>query len=290
MLALKKAVSRIVENRSRSRKNALAKGDGPAARDPILRDFADRGYHVFRSYCDASELDRLRRRYLDDVGALPSQDGNIAMPFFDPQFMSRFFESNVWSALSTYGRAVYGRAPVLQIYPSIVVTKPTFSQGEFVRGTHRVPASYHTDYPSEMTVHIPLTDITAQTNHTRFCVGSHRAAKVSPRGTYAADATTPYEHVELFANAGDLLALDVTGIHRADVVQDSLRVMIQLKFTVPRYVIAASDIGKAAKHALASGAFVREQATFREDLEFAMRFAPAQQLDRSSLQLHLAAH
>ncbi len=247
-----------------------------------IREFADSGSYVFRSFCDKKEVDRLRARYLtQSTDALESNDGNVMVPFFDVVFISRFYQSAAWKMLSAYGQAVYGTEPVLQIYPSLILTKPTFTQEEFSGRKHNVPALFHTDYPTELTVHVPLTNITGDTTHTRFCAKSHRSLKVRPQSTYAPTMADQFNQVNLFANAGDLIAVDVTGIHRADIVRDSIRVMIQLKFTSPRYVLNGLDWSRRSIQARESKAFTNNSLVFEEDLRNSLIFENARMIDRA---------
>ena len=145
--AISSKMRQLLELRDRLRKRLLVnflKTHTP------LREFAESGYYVFRSFLDESEISRLKSRYLNQSYIThKSQDGNVAMPFFDVAFIRRFYESDTWKLLSKYGKAVYGSELMLQSYPLLVLTKPTFSQEEFSGKKHKVPALFHTDYPTE---------------------------------------------------------------------------------------------------------------------------------------------
>jgi hypothetical protein len=277
----------LLEPRDRLRKTIASQFSEEIPNIP-LREFADSGYHIFRSFCDETEIDRLKSRYLNQrCGAYESNDGNVSMPFFDIAFIKRFYESDTWRLLSMYGQVVYGSEPVLQVYPSIIITKPTFSQEEFSGRKHKVPALFHTDYPTELTVHIPLTDVTSDTNHTRFCNRSHRALRVQANRSYSETRANQYDQVHLLAEAGDLIAIDVTGIHRADVVRDSLRIMIQLKFTSPRYVLRGLDWSKPASRARESKVFTQSSMIIKEDLQGSFLFENARLVDRSIVRFYM---
>jgi hypothetical protein len=277
----------LLEPRDRLRKTITSQFSKEIPNIP-LREFADSGYYIFRSFCDEPEISRLKSRYLNQsCGAYKSNDGNVSMPFFDGAFIRRFYESATWKLLSTYGQAVYGSEPVLQIYPSIIITKPTFSQEEFSGQKHKVPAVFHTDYPTELTVHIPLTDVISDTNHTRFCTKSHRALRVQANRNYSETLANQFDQVHLLANTGDLIAIDVTGIHRADVVRDSIRVMIQLKFTSPRYVLHDLDWSKTASRARESKLFTQSSMVLKEDLQSSFLFENARLVDRSIVRFYM---
>ena len=276
----------ILDPRDRLRKTA-ATSFSKEIRGVPLRRFADNGFYVFRNFCEESEIFRLRSRYLC-LDNLSSNDDNLGVPFFDHSFMDRFYESSAWQMFSMYGRSVYGLEPVLQIYPSLIVTKPTFKQEEFSSKNHRVPAGFHTDYPTELTVHVPLAEISIETSHTRYCARSHRSLRVREQRRYdSSDVVDRFEHVHLLANAGDMIAIDVTGIHRADVVRDSVRIMIQLKFTSPRYLLKGIDWSAAGTKARASRAFTENTAVFEEDLESSFLFNNARGINRDAVRSFL---
>tara|TARA_B100000795_G_scaffold256358_1_gene228714 strand:+ start:2321 stop:3244 length:924 start_codon:yes stop_codon:yes gene_type:complete len=156
-------------------------------------------------------------------------EGNISFPFYNKELHNLLFESEFLDYLNMYYDLVYGKKPVLQQMPTLVVTKPKMNQVNFLLGNHNFPATWHTDYLTEFTIHIPLVDINSETNHTKYLKGSHTNFLIPPLGAIKVDETN---NINCFAKAGDALFIDVDGWHRGHLEKGSFRAMIQLKYTI----------------------------------------------------------
>ena len=122
-----------------------------------------------------------------------------------------------------------------------MVTNSLIQEKSFNEKIHKIPAFFHTDYPTEVTIHIPLTDITPKTPRTMYLDGSSMDSFVRPMKKYdARKVVNKFKTSELFAKAGDALVIDVTGIHKA-VIEPQPRIMIQLKFTSGRNILTKLD-------------------------------------------------
>jgi hypothetical protein len=174
------------------------------------------------------------RRYDISPGNFKADEGNYSWPIMNRELHGFLESDELLGILTGYFKGVYGKMPVLQTIPSVVVTKPSLEQQDFIHGKHRFPAVWHTDYPTEFTVHIPLCEINASTPHTKYIETSHRHLSGGhARAQPDADTSPDYKDkkvAECFAEPGDAILLDVTGLHRAQLTC-MYRALIQLKYT-----------------------------------------------------------
>ena len=111
--------------------------------------------------------------------------------------------------------------------------------------------------------------------------------RVQPNRSYGENLANQFDQVHLLANAGDLIVIDGNGIHRADVVRDSTRVMIHLKFTSPRYVLRGLDFSKLVSRSRESKFFMQSSIVLKEDLQSSFLFDNARMIDRSLVQFFM---
>ena len=161
-------------------------------------------------------------------------EGNYSWPVID-ETLHKFLESkSLNKLLDDYFRLAYRGRPVLQIVPNIVITKPSISPEKFVHGKHGFPAVWHTDYPTEFTIHIPLSEIDNSTPHTQYLETTHRMPASGAARTMTDDEVSVEYAKKIkarcFSSVGDALLMDVTGVHKAQ-LNNKWRAMIQLKYT-----------------------------------------------------------
>ena len=156
-------------------------------------------------------------------------EGNISFPFYNNDLHNLLFNSDFLDYLNSYYELVYGKKPVLQTMPTLVVTKPDMNQSGFSTSKHNFPAVWHTDYLTEFTIHIPLVNINNKTNHTKYLLKSHTNFFPPPVGATKVDEIN---NINCFADIGDALFIDVDGWHRGHLEKGSFRAMIQLKYTI----------------------------------------------------------
>lgn len=156
-------------------------------------------------------------------------EGNISFPFYNKDFHNLLFNSDFLGYLNSYYDLIYGKKPVLQTMPALIITKPEMYQHNFSSTNHNFPAVWHTDYLSEFTIHIPLVEINSKTNHTKYLLKSHTNFLIPPVGT---TKVNEINNTNCFADIGDTLFIDVDGWHRGHLEKGSFRAMIQLKYTI----------------------------------------------------------
>ena len=173
--------------------------------------------------------------------------GNIFFPFYNKEFHDILFNSNFLDYLNIYYYLVYGKKPVMQQMPSLVITKPDINQLDISHGKSNFPAVWHTDYLTEFTIHIPIVDINSKTNHTKYLNGSHTNFFAPPVGAVKVNETN---NTNCFARAGDALFIDVDGWHRGHLEKGSFRAMIQLKYTIGNDQLTYNPNNIKSKNAL----------------------------------------
>ena len=156
-------------------------------------------------------------------------EGNISFPFYNNELHDLLCKSDFLDYLYSYYELVYGKKPVLQTMPTLVVTKPDMNQSGFSSSRHNFPAVWHTDYKTEFTIHIPLVNINGKTNHTKYLLKTHTNFFPPPVGATKVDEIN---NINCFADIGDALFIDVDGWHRGHLEKGSFRAMIQLKYTI----------------------------------------------------------
>jgi hypothetical protein len=173
--------------------------------------------------------------------------GNVFFPFYNKEFHDILFNSNFLDYLNMYYYLVYGKKPVMQQMPTLVITKPDINQLDISHGKSNFPAVWHTDYLTEFTIHIPIVDINSKTNHTKYLNGSHTNFFAPPIGAVKVNETN---NTNCFARAGDALFIDVDGWHRGHLEKGSFRAMIQLKYTIGNDQLTYNPNNIKSKNAL----------------------------------------
>lgn len=206
-----------------------------------MKGFFSSGFKIVENIISQDTHAKLSDDYFIRAQCFSSTNSNISIPVLQKDFLKSIdYDSEALGYVKEYFRAFYRAEPHLQQVPKIIVTNPDIGHEEFDEARHRIPAFYHTDYPSELTIHIPLTEINEKTPRTLYLKGSHLSAAVRPMKKYTDCASlSSFEAVELFANPRDAIMIDVTGVHKA-VLSASLRIMIQLKYTAGNDILNAN--------------------------------------------------
>lgn len=206
--------------------------------DIILQDLTNKGFANYESLLDSQKLIYLREQYGLIKENFTKFDSNISLPFVNSTILKRLdYGTELGQLIKKFFHICYKITPVLQSLPHIIVTNSLIKQDSFNEKIHRIPAFFHTDYPTEVTIHIPLTDITAKTPRTMYLNGSAMDSFIRPMKKYDAKRVVDkFKSSELFAKAGDALVIDVTGVHKA-VIEPKPRIMLQLKFTSEKNIL-----------------------------------------------------
>jgi len=205
-----------------------------AGTNPDLSHLLEKGWCNLGGVSNTSFCQYMKQKYpLSDDTFLPCE-GNIAWPVMDDQIRDILCNTTFRECITDYFYCAYREIPILQMVPTITVTKPNITQEEYKHGFHAFPGAWHTDYPTEMGVHIPVNDITTQTTHTKYIETSNRVA-LEPDGlllndSFMEETYGPNCIVQCLAKAGEVLIMDTTGFHRAELNVEP-RIVLQFKFT-----------------------------------------------------------
>ena len=207
------------------------------------------GFVKFTNGIDHSLLTKWSEDYgIKKSNFLPT-NGNISVPFFNAEMHALLTGSNLIDLLKDYFVQMYGVPPMLQMVPTLVITHPNVEQQTYIKGVQNFPAHWHYDYPSEFTIHIPLTKITIETTHTKYIKRSHLSLLSSPP---TETSVLKDQIVSCFSVPGDVILFDVDGSHRAQLEVKGFRALIQLKFTAGNDIldIKSFSIPKMQKNIL----------------------------------------
>jgi len=198
------------------------------------------GCYVNKNAIPTELITKICKRYFIKKGNFISVNKNLSFPILDPAFLEFISSTNFNSIINNYFQTLYDSLPILQIFPAIVITNPQINQNQYRSDDENIniPGGLHIDYPTEFTIHIPLVEINEKTPHTVYVnksctniffneliirIGN---TKLKNKLLQIAKINT----VPLFASPGDLIMLDVTGLHRAE-IKPAFRAFIQLKYT-----------------------------------------------------------
>ena len=245
----KESIAKVVR-RSRAIRKLRSRVDSCPELNDLL-ELLKSGFLRFRDRIDEDLISTCKDRYGIKESNFTRTDGNITFPFFNAGIHDLLENSALIDVLEDYYRWMYGSPPILQIIPTLVVTYPSIPQRDFVQGAHNFPASWHVDYGSEFTIHIPLEEISDKTPHTRYIAGSHTSL-LRPATKRGYDSHKRV--ISCFAAPGDALMVDVDGWHRGHLEAHGFRAMIQLKFTTGNDQLSAKALSgpKAERNALRS--------------------------------------
>ena len=222
----KESIPKVVRKRRAIRRLRSRVDSSPESNN--LLELLDSGFLRFVNCLDHGLIGSWKDRYGIKESNFLRAEGNISVPFFNAEMDGLLANGALIDLLREYYRWMYGSPPILQMIPSLVVTYPNIDQKDFSLGAHNFPASWHVDFRSEFTIHIPLEEISDKTPHTRYCAGSHTSLlRTAKRGHDSHERV-----VSCFGAPGDALMLDVEGWHRGQLEGHGFRAFIQLKFTL----------------------------------------------------------
>ena len=202
--------------------------------DPETNKFLMNGFVIKNNCFELSAAQNIVDQYRLHASSFTRSDQNLSWPCLSKEVIELFLRSQYRETIDRYFRVMYGCMPVLQKVPSIVVTYPLLDQINALEPKEKFPAQWHTDYPQEFSVHIPLTVIDESVTHTVYVGGSARDLLIQPQQVvsdeYISQRYNKQRIHRMVAEPGDVIFLDVTGYHRAN-LRFGMRAMIQLKYT-----------------------------------------------------------
>jgi len=223
-------------NQFQSRKNHLQ-----SDLDTLLED----GFFRMANTIGMETIEQWKNDYGIKKENFEPRDGNLGFPFYNEEMHRLITNSRIKNLLFDFFSTIYGKTPVLQIIPHLVIAYPNISHQDFSPDKNNFPAAMHVDYPYEFTIHIPLTKITDLTSHTKYISGSHLFFSTP---SYRNRNLQSQKLVSCYANPGDVLFLDVDGWHRAELVKTSFRAIIQLKFSAGNNLLFFQKTDKLVKN------------------------------------------
>lgn len=204
--------------------------------DENLKQLLYNGKIVLKNIISKDVIEKLNSDYAIGPENFKVAGSNISFAIFNKELFDIVQNPYLKELIGNYFFSVYGKKPVMQCIPYLLIVKPNIDQNEFEYGKNNIPGVWHTDYYSEFSVHIPLFPVSSKTTHTCYALKSHVSPKSMPQYGWpeATNETVKnwgFEIEHCYAENGDLLLFDVTGIHRAEILRKSFRAMIQLKYT-----------------------------------------------------------
>lgn len=114
-------------------------------------------------------MNRQLSKYICNFENIPNMDTNLDLLFLALALWINF-HSECYKNVIRHGKSIYGQKLILQKNSRPCITKPTFTQSEHSLINHDVPAKFHSDFPTEISVLVPFTPLTKETNHTSIAL------------------------------------------------------------------------------------------------------------------------
>lgn len=203
-----------------------------------LYKFLDKGFLIQNAFLDQKELNYIIREYLNlnNINDNNYYDFNLSIPFFDQKIIEKIISSNLFQVIKKFYSLTCNSKIFFQQIPFIVITKPSIDQSLANEKT-RIPARFHTDYPSEISLQIPLINQLNYTPHTLYLEKTNRDLKFKCMSNYDEKSLKDYNKVKLLGHEGDAILIDTQGVHRANLFKNSLRIMLFFKFSSKKNIL-----------------------------------------------------
>lgn len=119
----------------------------------------------------------------------------------------------------------YGRSPVMRNNPLIQFIKATEDTEHDM-----LNSNWHVDHLHQVSMMLLLSEVTEQTMHMEYAVGSHRGLKLE--GYYDdKQIRSQFPILKLTGKPGTLYMFDTAGVHRANYLPNTSRKILHLNFT-----------------------------------------------------------
>lgn len=230
------------------------------------------GYDFHEKILTHEDINFIIKKYINKYKLDNDQtfDYNLTFPFFDEKIMKKILSSEIIKKINSFFQKVYNLKPVLQQSPLIIITKPSI-QNEDMNKSVKIPADYHTDYPTEMAIHIPLNDLKEDVIHTVYCQKSNRNLLTKSTSKYDDKFVSKFKKIKLATLKGNAIILDTQGIHKANVKKGDLRIMLFLKFSSKNNLICDVDYSDNSNKSKSSEYFNFNNKILENDRDFAIR-------------------
>lgn len=236
--------------------------------DPLYNLFND-GFDIYPNLISEDDIKYILKKYtnIENKNNSSSYDYNLIFPFFDKYILNKILNSNIISNINNFFLKVYKVKAILQQSPLLVITKPSIENHE-MSSKIKIPADYHTDYPTEMALHIPLNDLKNDMIHTIYCRSSNRDYLIKSTSKYNQQFAEKFERVKLVTKKGNGILLDTQGIHKANVKKNEIRIMLFLKFSSSSNIINNLDYSDVSTKSKESGYFTFNNFTTQSDCNY----------------------
>jgi hypothetical protein len=187
-----------------------------------LYNFFNDGFDIYENLLSNNDVDYILEKYTNFKNNKNDKnyEYNLTFPFFDKKILDKIFSSSLIKTINDFFIEVYKVKPVLQQSPMIVITKPAIENDE-MSSKIKIPADYHTDFPTEVALHIPLNDLEENVIHTIYCRSSNRDFFTKSTSKYNSSSTKKFEKVKLVTKKGNGILLDTQGVHKANIKKKS---------------------------------------------------------------------
>jgi hypothetical protein len=221
-----------------------------------IYNLLNNGYEIQENLLNSDDINFISNKYLfsNNINDDKVYQQNLTFPFFDKIIIEKVFNSEIFRKTKIFFKSIYNVDPVLQQSPLIVITKPSFDKNE-MNTSYKIPADYHTDYPTEVALHIPLNDLKEGVIHTVYCKSSNRNIFIKSTSKYSENFTNKFKKINLVSKKGAGILLDTQGIHKANVKKGNIRIMLFFKFSSKNNIIKNVDYTKSSFSAKKSNYF-----------------------------------
>ena len=237
-----------------------------------FRQFLEKGYIIQTEFLDQKDLRYIIGEYLNlkNIHDNDYYDYNLSIPFFDKKIIEKIISSSLFSVLKNFYSMTCNSEIFFQQVPFIVITKSSIDQF-LANNKTRIPVKFHTDYPSEISLQIPLINQLDHSPHTLYLEKTNRDIKFKCSTTYDEKKLNYYNKVKLLGNEGDAVLIDTQGVHRANIFKNSLRIMLFFKFSSKKNILSNIDYKELYKRSAKLNYFkYGNKSKFLEDHNFAI--------------------
>ena len=176
---------------------------------------------------------------------------NLSVPLFDDIAINQIY-SIIYKEVSLYYTLMFGCEAFLQDSPRLVITYPEYDHKTGEK-QNNFPELFHKDYFTEVTVHVPLVNISEQTPYTEYVQKTHMQPRFLDKLYLSNKAKNTYSPKSMLCDVGNYLIMDVNGVHRGSTTTKThYRTMIQYKFVAKPFkretnLLSAFEVKKTAE-------------------------------------------
>ena len=224
----------------RIKKNSLCKKKELSS---DLSKFISQGYLIKEKLLNDEDVNYILNHYIniDHIDDGDSFDYNLIIPFFNKKIINKILESELCENLDKFFKLTTKANFHFQTVPYIVITKPLSDQDTIDGKSAKIPVNYHTDFPFEITLQVPLLDLDLKSPHTLYFEKTNRSIFFRSTSVYKEEKLSKFKKINLIGKKGDGILIDTQGVHRANVYKNSIRIMLFIKFSNSKNIITNTN-------------------------------------------------